>query len=345
MLDVHNLSPDKVLIIAEAGCNHNGDLELAARLVDAAAEAGADAVKFQSFRPERMITAQAPKAEYQVRATGTAESQYQRLCRLMLSEADHRFLQERCRERRIVFCSSLFDHESADLLHRLEVPFFKIPSGEITNLPLLKHVAALGRPLLLSTGMSGLGEIEAALNTIAKEGGKDVILLHCVSSYPAAWAEANLRAIPALKAAFRLPVGFSDHSLGIELPLVAVALGAVVIEKHLTLDRSLEGGDHRASLEPGEFGLLVEKIRALGEALGDGVKRCMPSEVEIRRVARKSVVAARAIKKGETLTRENLILKRPGTGISPHRWEELLGRKAKRDLEADALLSWSDVSG
>ena len=328
-------------IIAEIGCNHNGDLNLARDLVQAAAASGADAAKFQSFDPDDMITVDSPKADYQIRATGTGESQYQRLQRLRLSVSQHEELQTWCQTCGITFCSSPFDRGSAELLQRLNVPFFKVPSGEITNLPLLRQIGDYRKPVILSTGMSDLWEIEAALEALS--GTPEIVLLHCVSDYPARWEDANMRAILTLRQAFHLPVGFSDHTEGIELPLVAVALGAVVIEKHLTLDRNLEGGDHRASLEPAEFTAMVHKIRRLTVALGDGRKRCTPAERNVRAVARKSLVTRRPVRAGTRLTEDDIAIKRPGTGISPGLLPQVIGAVVREDLPGGVLLSWSHL--
>ncbi len=333
----------RVLIIAEVGCNHNGHMDIARKLIRAAADAGVDAVKFQTFDPGVMIWEQAPKAAYQIRATGTEESQYERLCRLRLTRSQHQVLKRWCEDNGVIFCSTPFDSPSAELLQELKVPFFKIASGEITNLPLLEQIAGFDKPMILSTGMSNLGEIETALSVIGEKRRHRVTLMHCVSEYPASWAEANLKAIPSMKAAFRLPVGYSDHTEGIELPLVAVGLGAVVIEKHITLDRRMEGGDHLASLEPGQFSDMVQKIRSLEAALGNGVKRCMPSETNVRTVSRKSLFAARSIKTGSRIRQADLVAKRPGTGISPALIGMVLGAKAVSDIDDDEMLTWSKI--
>ena len=343
MVDLIQEIKSKVVIIAEVGCNHNGDMDVAKQLINIASDCGADAVKFQSFVPENMITTHSPKADYQIRATGTGESQYDRLCRMKVSEEDHEMLVEYCRNKNITFFSAPFDETSADLLRKLEVPFFKIPSGEITNLPLIKYVASFGSPMILSTGMTNLGEIEDALNVVGDDKKGNIILMHCLSDYPAKWEEANLRAIQTIRNAFHLPVGFSDHTEGIELSLVAVGLGAVIIEKHITLDKNMEGGDHKASLEPHEFKDLVSKIRRLEMAMGDGVKRCMPSEENVQAVARKSIVAKKDIKKGQVINRDYLSVKRPGTGIFPKHLEVIIGSRAKEDILSDQLISWSQL--
>ncbi len=342
MKPIETLARDGVVVIAEIGCNHNGDLGLATRLVEAAARAGADAAKFQSFAPAEMITRAAPKAEYQLGKTDPRESQYARLERLRLDPEAHRALVRCCQANGIAFCSSPFDEPSADLLESLGVPFFKIPSGEITNLPLLRRIASFGRPMVISTGMADLGEIEEALETVGPAASRTV-LLHCTSDYPADWRTMNLRAMHTIAAAFKRPVGLSDHSEGIELPLVAVGMGAVVIEKHLTLDRTMEGGDHRASLEPEDFARMVGKIRSLEEALGDGVKRCQPAEQNVRAVARKSIVARTRIASGQRIDAGMLAIKRPGTGIPPKHLADVIGRCAREAIEPDEILQWAHI--
>jgi len=340
---IATLARDGVVVIAEIGCNHNGDLTLAERLVEAAARAGADAAKFQSFVPSEMIVRAAPKARYQLAQTDPGESQYARLERLRLTPEAHERLLCCCQANGIAFCSSPFDAPSADLLERLGVPFFKIPSGELTNLPLLRRVASFGRPMVISTGMSTLGEIEEALDALGPAATACAVLLHCVSDYPADWKTMNLRAMQTMAAAFGRPVGFSDHSEGIELPLVAIAMGAVVIEKHLTLDRTMEGGDHKASLEPDDFTRMVNRIRALEEALGDGVKRCHAAEANVRLVARKSLVARTPIAQGQRIDAGMLAVKRPGTGIPPKHLDDVVGRCAREPIEADQVIQWSDL--
>jgi N,N'-diacetyllegionaminate synthase len=331
---------NKVFIIAEIGCNHNGDMNIAKELIDQSLECGVDAVKFQSFNPQKMTTTQAPKADYQIKATGTTESQYSRLCRMSLSREDHFMLRDYCVKKEIQFISTPFDEESVHLLEELGVPFYKVPSGEITNIPLLSVIGSTSKPVILSTGMSNPKEIEQAIEAL---GHRNIVLLHCISAYPAKWEEANLRAIPTLQSTFDLPVGFSDHTEGIELALVSIGLGAVVIEKHITLDRNMEGGDHKASIEPKNFKNLTQKIRKLETALGDGVKRCMPSEKNVSDVARKSIVAARNIKSGEIICKDSLGIKRPGTGILPKYLEKLTGGKAKVDIPEDQMITWSQI--
>ncbi|MBI3332856.1 MAG: N-acetylneuraminate synthase [Candidatus Omnitrophica bacterium] len=326
-------------IIAEAGVNHNGDLGVARRLVDAAVQAGADAVKFQSFRADRLATAAAPKARYQLETTRRKESQQEMLRRLELSEEDHRGLLADCRSKGILFLSSPFDEESAEFLARLPVAAFKIPSGEITNLPFLKQVAGYGRPMILSTGMSDLKEVKTAVETIRAVTDGNLLLLHCVSAYPASASDANLRAMETMRRAFGVPVGYSDHTEGISVALAAAALGACVIEKHFTLDRGLPGPDHRASLEPEELAALVRSIRDVEAALGEGGKAPRPCEMETAAVARKSLVAARDIQAGSRLTEESVAAKRPGTGLPPFMRDRVIGRRAARDISEGTLLT------
>jgi N,N'-diacetyllegionaminate synthase len=328
-------------VIAEAGVNHNGDPALARALVDAAADGGADAVKFQTFRTSALTSRTAPKAAYQVETTGAEESQGQMLERLELSLDTLAALKARAAARGIVFFSAPFDEASADTLGGLGVPMFKVPSGEITNLPLLRHIATKGAPIILSTGMSTLDEVAAALAAMRGVADVPVALLHCLSAYPAPVGDVNLRAMDGLRERFGCPVGLSDHTLGLEIALAAVARGAQIVEKHLTLDKTLPGPDHRASLEPAEMAALVRGIRNVEAALGDGAKRPMPSELDTRRVARKSLVAARAIRAGEQLTKDAVAIKRPGTGVSPAELERALGRRVRRDLAADDVIEWT----
>lgn len=330
----------KTLIIAEAGVNHNGSLDLAKQLVASAAAAGADLVKFQSFITGKSISRQAPKAEYQKSTTGTDESQYEMVRKLELSRADHEELIEECRRHGIGFFSTAFDSNSFDMLVELGLNQVKIPSGELTNLPLLRYMTRLGMPVILSTGMAGLGDIEAALDVIEKSGTPRslITLLHCTTEYPTPMEDVNLRAMLSLKSAFGVEVGYSDHTSGIEIPIAAVALGATVIEKHFTLDRTLPGPDHQASLEPQELKAMVDAIRNIERALGDGIKRPSASELKNKPIARKSLVASRPIRAGETFDADNLDTKRPGTGISPMRWDEVVGRTAPRDFAADELI-------
>lgn len=326
----------RTLIIAEAGVNHNGDLGLAKRLVDVAAEAGADLVKFQTFVADRLANPGTAKAEYQARNSGTDESQLEMLRRLELTPGMHEELVEHCRLRNITFFSTGFDIESVDFLVGLGQKRIKVPSGEVTNLPYLRHVGALGLDVILSTGMSGLGEVEAALAALEAAGTPRtrICVLHCTSDYPAAIGEVNLRAMPAMGAEFGVSFGYSDHTLGIEVAIAAVALGASVIEKHFTLDRDLPGPDHRASLVPAELAAMVAAIRNIESALGDGIKRVMPGEAKVMPFARKSLVASRAIRRGEAFSADNLTTRRPGTGLSPMHWDEVIGCLAPRDFAA-----------
>jgi N-acetylneuraminate synthase len=325
-------------IIAEAGVNHNGDVDMAKRLIEAAAKAGADAVKFQTFAAERLTTADAPKAGYQIRAAEDRESQRDMLRRLELSPEMHRELIGHCRRHAILFLSTPFDEESADLLDKLEVPAFKISSGEITNLPFLAHVARKGKPMIISTGMSTLAEVRTAVETVLDAGNKELALLHCVSGYPANPADVNLRAMATMGVAFQAPIGYSDHTRENDVALAAVALGACILEKHLTLDRSLPGPDHRASSEPGELAALIRGVRAVQAALGNGEKQPAAAEAEITAVARKSLVAARDIPAGSILAEEMIAIKRPGTGLPPAMRAQVVGRRAKQDIPAGAVL-------
>jgi N-acetylneuraminate synthase len=332
----------EVLVIAEAGVNHNGDLKLAEKLVDAAAAAGADLVKFQTFEATKVASASADKAAYQTRNTGDAgtardNSQLAMLRELELSTADHTRLIAHCRDRGIGFFSTGFDLDSLDYLAGLGFERFKVPSGEITNLPYLRRLASFERDVILSTGMASLGEIEAAIDAIEAAGlpRRRITVLHCTTEYPAPIADVNLRAMQTIGQAFGVPVGYSDHTEGIEVALAAVALGATVIEKHFTMDRGLPGPDHAASLEPAELAAMVRGIRKIETAMGSPLKRRTASEEANAVVARKSIVAARPIAKGEAFSDENLTAKRPGTGLSPMRWDDVIGRSATRDYATD----------
>lgn len=330
----------RTLIIAEAGVNHNGSLSLAKNLVAHAAIAGADIIKFQSFITAKSISIEAPKAEYQKQNTDAAESQYEMVRKLELSRADHEALIEECRRHDIGFLSTAFDDESFDMLIEMKIGQIKIPSGELTNLPLLRYMTRLGLPVMLSTGMANLGEIEAAIEAIEQVGTPRnlITVLHCTTEYPAPMADVNLQAMVSIKAALGVEVGYSDHTLGVEIPIAAVALGARVIEKHFTLDRTLPGPDHQASLEPHELKAMIDAIRNVEVALGDGIKRPSASELKNKQIARKSLVAISAIRAGEPFSAENVSAKRPGNGISPMRWDEIMGRPAPRDFAADELL-------
>ena len=332
----------KVTIIAEVGVNHNGDVNLALKLIDAAVAAGADIVKFQTFNAENLVSASAPKAGYQKKTTTASESQLDMIRKLELPEDAYPLLLAHCRQCGIRFLSTPFDLGSVDFLSQLGMDTWKIPSGEITNLPYLRKIGALGQPVILSTGMSTLEEVADALHALDAAGVPQslVTLLHCTTEYPAPFAEVNLRAMQTLRAAFPLcaGVGYSDHTQGIEVSLAAVAMGASVIEKHFTLDRSMEGPDHKASLEPDELQTLVRGIRNIEVALGNGVKAPAPSEIPNMLVARKSIVAARSIRAGEVFTAENITTKRPGGGISPMLWDSVIGACAKRNYAVDEAL-------
>jgi N-acetylneuraminate synthase len=325
-------------VIAEAGVNHNGDPEQAFALVDAAAAAGADAIKFQTFEASRLVTRDAPKADYQKKNDGTAESQYEMLERLQLDRDMHVALIERCRRRGPIFLSTPFDEQSADLLDDLGVALFKLPSGELTNLPFLAHVARKGKPMIVSTGMCNLREVEEAVEVFEEAGNTQFVLLHCVSNYPADPRDVNLTAMHTLQTAFDAPVGYSDHTLGLEIALASVACGACVLEKHYTLDRTLSGPDHAASLEPDELAQMIRGIRNIEAAVGDGRKRPALSERNTAEVARKSLVAAIDMPAGTRLTTDVIAVKRPGTGLPPSMRPHLLNRTLRVDVAAGSLL-------
>ena len=332
-----------VYVIAEAGVNHDGSLDAALALVDAAADAGADAVKFQTFDPAALTVEAAPLAEYQ-RERGEADDQRAMLERLRLPDADFAALRDHAAARDIVFLSAPFDEHSAQLLADLDVPAFKLGSGELTNLPFLARVAGYGKPLILSTGMATLDEVAAAVDTVRAAGCRNLALLHCVSSYPTPIEQANLRAMDALRQAHPdAVIGYSDHVLGLDAAVASVARGAQVLERHLTLDRSAPGPDHALSSEPDEFGELVRRVRATEAALGDGDKRPQPAETDVREVARRSLVATRALAPGDTLDADALAAKRPGGGISPARLDELLGRRVARPVTAGAPMREDDL--
>ena len=333
----------RTYIIAEAGVNHNGSLEIARRLVDAAKDCGAEAVKFQTFKAERLVTRNAEKAEYQKRTGSVGDSQFEMLKKLELGGDDFRVLLGHCNQIGIDFLSSPFDEESADLLDSLGMVAFKIPSGEITNHPFLKHVALKRKPVILSTGMSSLGEVEEAVDIFNLNGTPRLTLLHCITEYPAPYGEINLNAIGTLREAFKLDVGYSDHTPGIEIPLAAVALGATVIEKHFTLDNTMEGPDHRASLNPDDFRRMVLSIRNVEQAMGDGIKRPAPCEVKNKAIARKSVVAAITIKNGEIISLDKLSIKRPGYGVQPKDIEKIVGQRVNRTIEVDEVICWQHL--
>lgn len=329
-----------VFIIAEAGVNHNGDITLAKQLIDVASKAGADAVKFQTFKAERLVCKNTQKAEYQKAAGDADESQLEMIKKLELDRDTHIALETYCRQKGLIFLSTPFDLESIDLLEELGLGIYKIPSGEITNLPYLKKIGSLNKRVILSTGMADLGEIEDALDILVASGTarENITVLHANTQYPTPMEDVNLKAMVTIGHTFMVSYGYSDHTLGIEVPIAAVALGASVIEKHFTLDKMMEGPDHRSSLEPSELISMVKAIRHIEMALGEGVKRPTPSELPNKEVVRKSIVASQPIKKGETLTEGNLTVKRPGSGISPMLWDEVIGSVAVKDYEADELI-------
>jgi N,N'-diacetyllegionaminate synthase len=331
---------NKVLIIAEAGVNHNGSLKIAKQLIDKAVEAGVDMIKFQTFKSEKLVSKSARQAEYQQRNIGKSESQYAMLKRLELSEYDHEKLIAYCQKRNIRFFSTAFDLDSIEYLHSLNLGLWKIPSGEITNYPYLKKIAQYHEPVILSTGMCETKDIEDALNLLTANGlaKEQITILHCNTEYPTPMQDVNLRAMLSIRNQFGVKVGYSDHTQGIEVPIAAVALGAAVIEKHFTLDKTMEGPDHKASLEPDELKAMVTAIRNIEQALGDGQKHVSASEAKNIEIARKSIVAAYAIRKGETYTEQNLTVKRPGNGISPMRWEEVIGKTANRDYQEEEMI-------
>lgn len=329
---------EKVLIIAEAGVNHNGDIQLAKQLVDVAVESKADAVKFQTFISEKCIVKGANKAKYQEETTGNDEDQLEMVKKLELPYEAFIELKEYCGKKHIIFMSTPFDLESADFLNRIELEIFKIPSGEITNYPLLKKVGQFQKRVIMSTGMSSIDEIRSAITVLNGEGTTDISLLHCNTQYPTPIEDVNLRAMLTLKKEFGVSVGYSDHTKGIEVPIAAVAMGAEIIEKHFTLDKNLPGPDHKASLEPNELACMIDGIRNIEKALGSYEKKVTDSEWENIAIARKSIVALKTIKKGEIFTEENLTVKRPGTGISPMRWNEILGKVSDKDYHEDEMI-------
>ncbi len=327
-----------VCIIAEAGVNHNGNFELAKKMIDSAKEAGVDYVKFQTFNPGKLVSRFAEKADYQKETTGSNESQLEMLERLTLTKSNFKELKNYCDSIGIGFISTPFDLESIEFLNKFDMDFWKIPSGEITNLPYLEAIAKTGRKVIMSTGMSNLEEIKGAVSILEKNGVKEIELLHCNTQYPTPFEDVNLNSMLTLKSEIGKKVGFSDHTLGIEVPIAAVALGAEIIEKHFTLDKEMEGPDHRASLNPVELKQMVKAIRNIEKSLGDALKRATPSEMANKNVARKSIVAAKNIKKGEILSKENLTTKRPGNGICPMRWYDIIGTSAIRDFKEDELI-------
>ncbi len=329
----------KVFIIAEAGVNHNGCINIAKKLVDIAVESNVDAIKFQTFKTEKCIVKNLKKAKYQMENMNDEnESQFDMVKKLELDIKTHRELIEYCKYKKIMFLSTPFDLESIDLLNDLGLEIFKIPSGEITNLPYLEKIGKLKKKVILSTGMSTLDEIEDALNILRENGTKDITVLHCNTEYPTPMEDVNLNAMNTIKEKLDVEVGYSDHTLGIEVPIAAVSIGAKVIEKHFTLDKNMEGPDHRASLEPNELKQMVECIRNIEKAMGDGIKKPSKSEMKNIDIVRKSIVATKKIRKGEIFTEENIYIKRPGNGISPMKWYEVLGTVAKKDYDEDDLI-------
>lgn len=324
-----------VKIIAEAGVNHNGSVALAKQMVDAAKEAGADYIKFQTFIPKKLVSKFAEKADYQKETTGSGESQLEMLEKLALTQKDFTELNRYCREKQIGFLSTPFDLDSIEFLDTFDMDFWKLPSGEITNLPYLEQIGQTRKPVVMSTGMSSLQEVKDAAAVLRKAGAKEITLLHCNTQYPTPMEDVNLRAMQTLEKELNLPVGYSDHTQGIEIPVAAVAMNACIIEKHFTLDRSMEGPDHKASLEPDELNAMVQAVRNVEQALGNGKKDPSPSELGNISVVRKSIVAKCGIKKGDTFTEDNLTVKRPGNGISPMRWHEMIGKQAERDFAED----------
>lgn len=330
----------KVFIIAEAGVNHNGKLDLAKKMVDVAYYCGADAIKFQTFKSENVISKFAPKAEYQ-KATGNIDESYLEMAkRLELDIKEHKDLIKCCNKKGIMFLSTPFDSESVDMLNKLGMDIFKISSGEITSLPFLRKIGSLRKKIIMSTGMADLEEVRQALNILIEAGTlkENITLLHCVTEYPAPFEDVNLLSMLTIKDNLKINVGYSDHTTGIEVPIAAVALGAKVIEKHFTLDKNMEGPDHKASLEPAELKAMIMAIRNIEKAMGDGIKRISASEIKNKPVARRSIVAARDIKKGERFSEENITVKRPGLGMSPMLWDKIIGKTANRDYNRDNFI-------
>lgn len=333
---------EKCFIIAEAGVNHNGDINIARRLVEAAVEAGADAIKFQTFKAENLVTKDAPKAEYQKNIIHE-ESQFEMLKKLELSLEEHFWLKNYCDEKKIMFLSTPFDFESVDLLETVNVPIYKVSSGDLTNIPLIKYISKKNKPIVLSTGMANLLEVEEAIEAIKSVSNVKIILLHCTSNYPTEYEDVNLNSMITLKNAFHLDVGYSDHTIGLEVPIAAVAMGARVIEKHFTLDKNMEGPDHKASVDIRELSQMVTSIRNIEQAFGDGIKKCNKNEENTKKVARKSVVAKKNIKIGEVIQYDMLTCKRPSGGILPKYMCELVGKKALNDIDKDSLITWNDI--
>ena len=328
------------MIIAEAGVNHNGSIETAKQLIDVAIAASADFVKFQTFKAKTLVTQSADKADYQKNLTDKGESQFEMIKKLELDREAHEELIHYCEQKEISFLSTAFDHDSIDLLAELNIPLNKIPSGEITNLPYLRHIGRMSKPIVMSTGMATLKEVLAALNVLVESGAErnQITILHCNTEYPTPFEDVNLKAMLTIRDELGVAVGYSDHTLGIEIPVAAVALGATVIEKHFTLDRTMPGPDHASSLEPDELKLMIQAIRNIERAMGDGVKKPSPSEIKNISIARRSIVAKKTIKKGESFSEDNLAVKRPGTGISPMGWDAYIGKSADREYQMDDLI-------
>jgi N,N'-diacetyllegionaminate synthase len=334
------LKLSKVFIIAEAGVNHNGSIALAKKLIDVACEAGADAVKFQTFKAKSLVSIHAQKADYQKQNTDSQESQFDMIKKLELDEENHKELIAYCKDKKIMFLSTPFDNDSIELLNNLGLKIFKIPSGEITNLPYLRNVGKLGKKVILSTGMADIGEVEDALDILIEEGTKkeNIIVLHANTMYPTPMEDVNLRAMVTIGNTFDIAYGYSDHTLGIEVDIAAVAMGASCIEKHFTLDKTMDGPDHKASLEPHELKEMIKAIRNIEIALGNGIKKLTKSEFSNVNIARKSIIAKQIIKQGEIFTEHNLTVKRPAGGISPMLWDEVIGRVATKDYEIDDFI-------
>lgn len=328
---------NRTLVIAEAGVNHNGSYEIACQLVDAAKDAGADYIKFQTFHSENLVSKNAKKADYQVETT-VEDTQLNMLKKLELSEQEFICLKDYCRKKEIRFLSTPFDFDSIRFLDQLDIPFWKIPSGDVTNYPYLVALAKTGKPIVMSTGMCDLSDISNAIRVLKENGAGDISLLHCNTEYPTPYEDVNLRAVLTMKNEFGCEVGYSDHTKGIEIPIAAVVMGASIIEKHFTLDRNMEGPDHKASLEPDELKQMITSIRNIEKAMGSGEKAPTKSETKNISVARKSIIASRNIQQGEVFTESNITTKRPGSGISPMRWNEVLGQTAKRDFREDELI-------
>lgn len=332
-------------IIAEAGVNHNGSIEKAKKLIDAAVEAGVDAVKFQTFNTDKLVTKKAPKANYQNETTDKDESQYNMLKKLELSKKDHMILLDYCSEKNIKFMSTPFSFDTVDLLEEIGIDIYKIGSSDTNNLPLLKYIASKNKMIILSTGMSNLTEVSEAVDTIKETGNNNLILLHCISNYPAEYENINLKVMNTMKKAFDLIIGYSDHTLGIEVPIAAVAMGAKVIEKHFTLDKNMEGPDHKASLNPEELKQMVSSIRNIEKSLGDSIKKPTTNEIDNKNTVRKSLVINKKMNKNEVIKKENIEIKRPGTGIKPKFLDIINGMKLIRDVKEDQILVWEDFKG